>query len=53
MFHCEHMNILKVGLETAHRVVAVSPGYAWECQVSRSWGQRGEGGGGGKDEALV
>lgn len=39
MFHCEHMNILKVGLETAHRIVAVSRGYAWECQTQEGgWG---------------
>jgi starch synthase len=27
----EHMNIMKVGLQTAHQLVAVSRGYAWEC----------------------
>lgn len=29
----EHMNILKAGLSTAHRLVAVSTGYAYECQT--------------------
>lgn len=29
----EHMNIMKAGLQTAHRVVAVSHGYAWECKT--------------------
>ncbi|KAG1671774.1 hypothetical protein FOA52_000151 [Chlamydomonas sp. UWO 241] len=39
MFGCEHMNILKVGLETAHRIIAVSHGYAWECQTPEGgWG---------------
>mmetsp|Transcript_22695 Transcript_22695/g.67572 ORF Transcript_22695/g.67572 Transcript_22695/m.67572 type:complete len:435 (-) Transcript_22695:1346-2650(-) len=39
MFKCEHMNILKVGLECAHRIVAVSRGYAWECQTPEGgWG---------------
>eukprot|EP00955_Chlamydomonas_euryale_P111905 366097-Chlamydomonas_euryale.AAC.18 len=33
------MNILKVGLECAHRIVAVSRGYAWECQTPEGgWG---------------
>ncbi len=27
----EHMNVMKVGLQTAHQLVAVSRGYAWEC----------------------
>ncbi|MEW5317297.1 MAG: hypothetical protein WDW38_008608 [Sanguina aurantia] len=35
----EHMNILKAGLQTAHRLVAVSTGYAWECQTQDGgWG---------------
>ena len=35
----EHMNILKAGLETCHRLVAVSHGYAWECQTQDGgWG---------------
>ncbi len=35
----EHMNILKVGLQTAHRLVAVSHGYAWECLTPEGgWG---------------
>jgi starch synthase len=39
MFGCEHMNILKVGLETAHRIIAVSRGYAWECTTPEGgWG---------------
>lgn len=29
----EHMNIMKVGLQLSHRIVAVSHGYAWECQT--------------------
>ncbi len=29
----EHMNVMKGGLECAHRLVAVSHGYAWECQT--------------------
>ena len=33
------MNILKAGLQTAHRLVAVSRGYAWECQTQDGgWG---------------
>ncbi len=41
----EHMNVMKAGLECAHRLVAVSHGYAWECQtpvrgeVDRVWRQ--------------
>eukprot|EP00193_Tetraselmis_chui_P002039 CAMPEP_0177760274 /NCGR_PEP_ID=MMETSP0491_2-20121128/5181_1 /TAXON_ID=63592 /ORGANISM="Tetraselmis chuii, Strain PLY429" /LENGTH=795 /DNA_ID=CAMNT_0019276165 /DNA_START=278 /DNA_END=2665 /DNA_ORIENTATION=- len=35
----EHMNILKAGIESAHRLVAVSHGYAWECQTQEGgWG---------------
>lgn len=35
----EHMNIMKAGIMTAHRVVAVSHGYAWECQTPEGgWG---------------
>lgn len=35
----EHMNIMKAGIITAHRVVAVSHGYAWECQTQDGgWG---------------
>lgn len=35
----EHMNIMKVGLETCHRIVAVSTGYAWECETQDGgWG---------------
>ena len=35
----EHMNILKAGIITASRVVAVSEGYAWEVQTSEGgWG---------------
>ncbi len=33
----EHMNVLKAGLECAHRLVAVSLGYAWECQTPVRW----------------
>ena len=30
---------MKVGLETCHRIVAVSTGYAWECQTQDGgWG---------------
>lgn len=33
------MNVMKVGLETCHRIVAVSTGYAWECQTPEGgWG---------------
>eukprot|EP00245_Coleochaete_scutata_P005457 TRINITY_DN1901_c0_g1_i1.p1 TRINITY_DN1901_c0_g1~~TRINITY_DN1901_c0_g1_i1.p1 ORF type:complete len:814 (+),score=169.55 TRINITY_DN1901_c0_g1_i1:89-2530(+) len=35
----EHMNVLMAGLITAHRLVAVSHGYAWECQTAEGgWG---------------
>ncbi|KXZ56723.1 hypothetical protein GPECTOR_1g651 [Gonium pectorale] len=35
----EHMNVMKAGLECAHRLVAVSHGYAWECQTPEGgWG---------------
>ena len=35
----EHMNIMKAGVSTAHRMVAVSHGYAWECQTQEGgWG---------------
>ncbi|KAL4447598.1 hypothetical protein ABPG75_004817 [Micractinium tetrahymenae] len=35
----EHMNIMKAGIITAHRMVAVSHGYAWECQTQEGgWG---------------
>ncbi|KAG2499843.1 hypothetical protein HYH03_002134 [Edaphochlamys debaryana] len=35
----EHMNVMKAGLECAHRLVAVSNGYAWECQTPEGgWG---------------
>ena len=38
----EHMNIMKAGLITAHRIVAVSHGYAWECQTQEGgWGLDG------------
>ncbi|BDA42851.1 Granule-bound starch synthase 2, chloroplastic/amyloplastic [Coccomyxa sp. Obi] len=38
----EHMNIFKAGLITAHRIVAVSHGYAWECQTQEGgWGLDG------------
>jgi len=38
----EHMNIMKAGLDQAHRVVAVSNGYAWECQTQEGgWGLDG------------
>lgn len=34
-----HMNVMKAGLENAHRVVAVSQGYAWECTTQDGgWG---------------
>jgi glycogen synthase len=29
----EHMNVMKAGFITAHRIIAVSRGYAWECQT--------------------
>lgn len=35
----EHANIMKAGLQCAHRIVAVSDGYAWECQTQEGgWG---------------
>ena len=35
----EHMNVMKAGLANAHRIVAVSDGYAWECQTPEGgWG---------------
>ncbi|KAI8465682.1 MAG: hypothetical protein J3K34DRAFT_436113 [Monoraphidium minutum] len=35
----EHMNIMKAGLINSHRIVAVSDGYAWECQTQEGgWG---------------
>jgi len=35
----EHMNIMKAGIITSHRMVAVSHGYAWECQTQEGgWG---------------
>lgn len=35
----EHMNVFMAGLITAHRIVAVSHGYAWECQTPLGgWG---------------
>lgn len=35
----EHLNIFMAGLQTAHQIVAVSHGYAWECQTSEGgWG---------------
>ena len=38
----EHMNIMKAGVFTAHRMVAVSHGYAWECQTQDGgWGLDG------------
>eukprot|EP00891_Asterochloris_glomerata_P009947 jgi/Astpho2/9947/fgenesh1_pm.00152_%23_19_t len=38
----EHMNIMKAGLINAHRIVAVSHGYAWECQTQEGgWGLDG------------
>jgi len=38
----EHMNIMKAGMATAHRMVAVSHGYAWECQTQDGgWGLDG------------
>ncbi|EFN59970.1 hypothetical protein CHLNCDRAFT_6734, partial [Chlorella variabilis] len=38
----EHMNIMKAGAITAHRMVAVSHGYAWECQTQEGgWGLHG------------
>jgi starch synthase len=33
------MNIMKAGLQFSHRIVAVSEGYAWECQTQEGgWG---------------
>lgn len=38
----EHMNIFMAGLICAHRLVAVSHGYAWECQTAEGgWGLDG------------
>lgn len=38
----EHMNIMKAGIITASRVVAVSGGYAWEIQTPEGgWGLHG------------
>lgn len=38
----EHMNIMKAAFLTAHRLVAVSHGYAWECQTQDGgWGLDG------------
>ncbi|KAK9816454.1 hypothetical protein WJX72_000502 [[Myrmecia] bisecta] len=38
----EHSNIMKAGLMTAHRIIAVSLGYAWECQTPEGgWGLDG------------
>ncbi|CAK0787417.1 Soluble starch synthase 2-3, chloroplastic/amyloplastic [Coccomyxa viridis] len=38
----EHMNIFKAGLACATRIVAVSHGYAWECQTQEGgWGLDG------------
>ncbi|GBG77039.1 hypothetical protein CBR_g23365 [Chara braunii] len=35
----EHMNILMAGIKAAHRLVAVSTGYAWEIQTEEGgWG---------------
>jgi len=35
----EHMNIMKAGLQNAHRLIAVSEGYAWECTTAEGgWG---------------
>lgn len=35
----EHMNVMKAGIQNAHRMVAVSHGYAWECQTQEGgWG---------------
>ncbi|KAH9306696.1 hypothetical protein KI387_011100, partial [Taxus chinensis] len=34
-----HLNIFMAGLKTAHRLVTVSHGYAWECQTMEGgWG---------------
>ena len=38
----EHMNVMKAGLSTCQRIVAVSNGYAWECQTQEGgWGLDG------------
>ncbi|KAL4856848.1 Granule-bound starch synthase 2 [Chlorella vulgaris] len=38
----EHMNIMMAGVITAHRMIAVSHGYAWECQTQEGgWGLHG------------
>lgn len=38
----EHMNIFMAGLITAHRIITVSHGYAWECQTQEGgWGLDG------------
>lgn len=38
----EHMNIFMAGLTACHRIVAVSHGYAWECQTQEGgWGLDG------------
>ena len=38
----EHANVMKAGVEAAHRLVAVSRGYAWECQTQDGgWGLDG------------
>lgn len=38
----EHCNIFMAGLLCAHRIVAVSHGYAWECQTQEGgWGLDG------------
>jgi starch synthase len=35
----EHMNVMKAGLQNAQRLIAVSGGYAWECQTPEGgWG---------------
>ncbi|RMZ54398.1 hypothetical protein APUTEX25_001974 [Auxenochlorella protothecoides] len=35
----EHANVMKAGVAAAHRLVAVSRGYAWECQTQDGgWG---------------
>ncbi|KAH9295848.1 hypothetical protein KI387_039436, partial [Taxus chinensis] len=35
----EHLNIFMAGLKTAHQIVVVSHGYAWECQtLEGGWG---------------
>ena len=38
----EHMNVMKAAALTCHRMVAVSHGYAWECQTQEGgWGLDG------------